>query len=297
MADLFEHYDSATAYNCSPITRSTEFTKLMYLVSQKHRIEVIRDYLINNRNEINRTNRCGWTALMIAARNSNTENEVEVVRLLLTNGAEVNRVTDNGWSALMLAARYAKTESNIAAVKLLIVHGANVNYFNKNDWSILQLVAGNIGRDISIETFRLLVENGADVNYISNGQSVLTIITGITCKCGNFEALESLINYGTKFQALTNSNKCLELIIHYQHHRLCLKKILPCMKTRATHVMYAPNSLRARLLNIKWKVTNNGLSTTYEWVKTNDSKILEYLSIDNEDMFEFKMTDIFHNIN
>ena len=93
--NLFEHYNYNTIYDCSPFTKCKYFNKLMYLIINKTDFHVISNYLINNLNEINQVNEYGWTALMIASRNSNTINNLKTVKLLLENGADINRQDNN----------------------------------------------------------------------------------------------------------------------------------------------------------------------------------------------------------
>jgi ankyrin repeat protein len=83
MDNVFASYDYENIYRCSKITSSRHFTKLMYLVinNKKYGNDILRKYILENKEEINKKNNIGWTALMIAARNSNVDNNVETVKL------------------------------------------------------------------------------------------------------------------------------------------------------------------------------------------------------------------------
>jgi len=59
--------------------------------------------------------------LIDAVKNGKTEE----IKLLLENGADVNLKNNDGWTALMLASRNSNTESNIETVKLLLENGAD----------------------------------------------------------------------------------------------------------------------------------------------------------------------------
>ncbi len=83
-----------------------------------------------------------FTALMMAARYSNTTSNVRTVKLLLGSGADVNMKNNDGSTALMLAARYSNTDSNIETVRLLLDSRSDpfiVNTEGKNFISYLNL--------------------------------------------------------------------------------------------------------------------------------------------------------------
>ena len=75
---------------------------------------------------MNLQNNDGYTALMIAARYSNTTSTEKTVELLLKAGADVNIQNKKGYTALVLAARYSYTKSRQAmtstegTIKLLL---------------------------------------------------------------------------------------------------------------------------------------------------------------------------------
>ena len=73
--------------------------------------------LLDAGSDINETNNYGWTALMHAARNGDSE----LVKLLISKGAQVDLQDDSGWTALMRAARKGYVE----IVETLILHGAD----------------------------------------------------------------------------------------------------------------------------------------------------------------------------
>ena len=72
------------------------------------------------RNKINEKNNAGWTALMLAARNSRTYSSENTVRLLLNACADPTLQEKTGWTALMMAIGYSKTDSTPGTIKLLL---------------------------------------------------------------------------------------------------------------------------------------------------------------------------------
>ena len=134
-----ENYDYETIYECSPHTQSRHFTKLMYAIMKKG--EIKKEYM--SESEINRKNEEGWTALMLAARNSSTYSSNETVKLLLDNGADVNLKNNRGLSALMLAVENSKKNSSSEIVKLLLDNGADVNLKKERGTTALMLAVRN----------------------------------------------------------------------------------------------------------------------------------------------------------
>ena len=79
--------DPDAIYPCSSITRSIGFTNLMYLVynTREHPEYLIQiKYILDHYpEELDKQNDIGWTALMIAVRNSCKSSTLDTVKLLL----------------------------------------------------------------------------------------------------------------------------------------------------------------------------------------------------------------------
>ena len=91
-------------YNCSTDTKSTGFTHLMKLVLQGKHVakeeSLLYDLITSNVNDINEQNDAGWTALMIACRNSNTYSSIEIVSLFLDHpDIDINKQENDEWTA------------------------------------------------------------------------------------------------------------------------------------------------------------------------------------------------------
>src|SRR5271166_1002678 len=128
---IFDIPDLNKEYQCSRYTNSTGFTLLMKLVMRTRKEEVM-DYLKSyiptlTKEELDKKNTHGWTALMLAARNSNEYSNVDILRMLLKNGANPNLQNNYGHTALMMASSYSNTDSNMETIKILLKNGANPN--------------------------------------------------------------------------------------------------------------------------------------------------------------------------
>ena len=162
--DIYAEPDINKTYDCSDVTASKGFTKLMkwVLMTKKHpkllkEIEIllkkyklisdevlnikniskeIKDFLIKNIKKdlmINKQNYVGWTALHLASRNSNTDSTESTVKLLLEYGADPNIQNNDGWTSLLTASRYSNTDSTESTVKLLLEYGADPNIVNDDN--------------------------------------------------------------------------------------------------------------------------------------------------------------------
>lgn len=101
--------------------------------------DLLSDGLIN-KNNINLRNReDGWTFLMVASRYS--IGIPGLVKRLLDLGADPNIRSGNGWTALMLAARNSKTDSSSDIVKTLLEYGADPNLQNNTGTTALIFAA------------------------------------------------------------------------------------------------------------------------------------------------------------
>ena len=86
-----QEYDSTKRYPSSENSSSKGFTKLMFMIINSFPINRIEEYIIQHPEEMNKQNNRGWTALMIAARNSNKLLDGEkIVNLLLGKKADIN---------------------------------------------------------------------------------------------------------------------------------------------------------------------------------------------------------------
>lgn len=94
----------------------------------------------------------GKTALMVAAKNGDSERIVQLIQ----KGADVNKTNNNGGTPIM----YAALSGNVETVSLLIRHNANVNALARNGWTALMIASVKGHVDIA----RMLLHHGAEPN-------------------------------------------------------------------------------------------------------------------------------------
>lgn len=172
----FNNYSIYKKYSCSPNVSSKGFTKLMYMIINKQNTRELIQYILQNPDEINKTNNKGWTALMIVARNSNIYGN-DILTLLLENGASINLQNNDGWSALMMSCKYSNENSSNETVKILLENNANIDLQENNGWSSLMLSSRYSGGKSSNDTVKILLENSANINLRNNfGRNVFDIM-------------------------------------------------------------------------------------------------------------------------
>ena len=147
-------------YYCSPLCKCSRFTFLMRLCCNeiiKVPVEDIKKYLVEHSGEIDQTNKYGWTALMIVARNNNIWSSSETIKLLLDYGANPNLRSNIKRTALMYAAKYGNSDSNFETVKLLLEKGADPNLQDEDGWTACMLAVKYSNILSNIKTIKLLI--------------------------------------------------------------------------------------------------------------------------------------------
>lgn len=106
--------------------------------------------LLAARADVNRRNRFGDTAIMVAALNGH----LEIVRTLRERGGALD---SPGWTPLI----YAATGGHDAIVRYLLGEGANLNAASPNGTTALMMAV----REAHPTTVELLLARGADINH------------------------------------------------------------------------------------------------------------------------------------
>jgi len=122
-----------------------------------------------------------WTAMHHACRLGH----IHIAELLLKFGADINKPNFFGESPLFCASMRGRT----GVVEFLLQKGANINEVNDHGRTPLSRAISN-GKLLTVAS---LLKYGADTNLAAttNGQTPLLI----TCKKGNEEMLELLLNH------------------------------------------------------------------------------------------------------
>lgn len=130
LSHLFDDDDEIN-YNCSEVVFSKKFSHLQKCAINTNKFPFLNDYilkfLVDNPETINYQNEEGWTALMIAVRNSRTCSTEKTVEILLDNFADPNLQSNDGLTALMIASINSNQSSSPHTVKLLLDYQADVN--------------------------------------------------------------------------------------------------------------------------------------------------------------------------
>lgn len=126
---------------------------LHYAAKNKSDSRDIIDLLITHREKVDTVDKCGRTALHLAALNNMTE----IIETLIKLGANVNSPDQQGETPL----HYAAFKNNLDSIKVLISHGAQVNARDRCGLNTYNIANSFMEK----EAAALLVECGADTNY------------------------------------------------------------------------------------------------------------------------------------
>jgi len=186
---------STIEYPCSSITKSSGFTPLMHAVMDKD-LNQVKELIKNSKEDnfskegksLDSKNTEGWTALMLACRNSNVGNKeigLEIVKVLLKGGADPNLKNNKGWTALMHASRNSNTDSSIETVELLLSPKggkADPNLKNNDGNTALMFASRYSNKESSIETVELLLKYKAKYDYNDFTKDEIILILDIKHK-------------------------------------------------------------------------------------------------------------------
>ena len=136
---------------------------LINAIENRNTLDEIHE-LIKSGIDVNKQNKKGWTALMLAARWEG-EHAAGMMRLLVDAKADVNKQNEVGWTALMMAAGCGG-EHGAGMMRLLIDAGADVDKQEEDGYTAL-MFATEHGREHAAGMMRLLVASGARIPPVS----------------------------------------------------------------------------------------------------------------------------------
>ncbi|ANB50760.1 putative ankyrin repeat protein [Powai lake megavirus] len=341
-------YDYNYNYPCNEYVTCKYFTKLMYLIIYEKIIDDCHNKIIKEiklcGNNIDAKNELGWTALMLAARNSKNWSSIKTVKLLLDAGADPN-IYDRtiGNSILSMCVASSNKSSSLETVILLLDKGANINYKSLYGWTSLMLASRNSYKNSNIDTVKILLQYGADIDAVNNygrtalmcaihasdtqistktieilleagakidlrdfeGTTALIFSTKLSHYSGNIKIIQLLLDYGADYNIKDNNNKTFfdylsdeyknsinKIIIVIEKSKTIKKHINKIIINNTNEFIYRPNSLRSKILNIKWNLDID----SYNYVKITDPSLIDYLGIYNDTDFVNKIIDHYQYI-
>lgn len=312
MEDIFKDYNYDGYYPCSPYLNSRHCTKLMYLIMNVKVIQngkdVLRDYILNNKDEINKKNDEKWTALMIAVQNNRDFCILEEIKLLIKNGAVINEKNSFGDTALILATTKSKNHENLELelIELLLNNGADVNLQNNIGYSALIETIKNIPTENNLQVIKLLLDKGANVNLETHsGNTALILFAKEMVRNENknyantMRVIKILIEYGADlyiqneigeiFFNLLEADYLTEIIyfiVPINQHKLCMQRLIKSLPNHANSIIMLPGSMRTKLIEIRWCMTNNTTNNDlFTKLKPRFEKIFkEYGVYDNDSL-------------
>jgi uncharacterized protein len=155
--------------NCKSVI-CTNMTVLMNLVRYTKKYPQLECFIdLCSKEEINKVNSIGLSALWIACIGVDVDTNVTTVYKLIEKGADVN-LKRNDRASLF---EYLSVKGNLELIKYFIDNGAKVNEPQGDDgYSILAKCLCQ--RKINIDVIKLLLSNGADSNMLNkNGDNIL----------------------------------------------------------------------------------------------------------------------------
>mgnify|MGYP000560186572 CR=1 FL=1 len=108
--------------------------------------KTVKQFIQENQHDIDVKNEKGWTGLIMACFNENTE----IAKLLIENGADINATNEKGTTVFM----YAKTpiqskQHDTNFLDYLLRNGADINAFDEKGKTVLDYVTENGFHELS----------------------------------------------------------------------------------------------------------------------------------------------------
>lgn len=182
-------------YNCSPLTKSRGFTKLMHMVMsmrENENYDELKEHILKYPNELDAQNEKGWTALILAVRNYKTCSTKETVMILVELGCDVN-IQENGGSNALIVSWVDGVCVEI--VKLLLDNGAKVNVQNKNGWSYLISLCRNCFTNCAPGIVSMLLDSNCDIDLqVEDGWTALMMICRYYSNGNSFKMAKLLLD-------------------------------------------------------------------------------------------------------
>ncbi|QGR53605.1 ankyrin repeat-containing protein [Moumouvirus maliensis] len=164
--EINNSYSDYKIYPCEEGINCSGFTKLMYLVINEKNMfkgyDVIKKYLIKNKDKIDYQNELGYTALMLAVINYPKKTSLKTINLLLKFESCVTTGNYDGYDAICLAIKNFNVHESLNLIKLLLQYDPEFfdSCFDKVEYPVLYDTIKNI----NISILQLILDNISDIN-------------------------------------------------------------------------------------------------------------------------------------
>ncbi len=272
MEGIFTPPDPNVEYECDPYTKSRGFTLLMKMVLLTKEYpelnNTIKEYIINNKEELNKQNERGWTALMLVCRNIRTKSSEDTLKVLIDAGCDLNlKDINNGWTALMYSCKYSSRNT----VKMLIDAGCNLDLKDNEGYSALMLSCRYSLADDTENIVKMLIDAGCNLDTRDDSDRTLLILATKYFSTSSIENTVNILINQMKFITIRDHIKKTNYLNVIKH----IPKLINDFKFK-----YGQLGQKIVTYHIQSKFKSK--KELYEEIKLKDSKILDYLDIHSE---------------
>ncbi|AZL89823.1 ankyrin repeat protein [Megavirus baoshan] len=188
----------------------------MYLISNEDKFgnDIIINYIINNKSEINLTNDLGWTALMIACKNYKKFISTDIIQKLLEYGADYticSPVIHNNENKYRHLFKYLKIDDITKCLNII-----NKLANNKNNFTNMcnEIISTNPSYHTKPDSFRFRVMS-MHWNIKTNNIKTINIKTNNIKKNINWKNLEyfdyfGIYDYESLIRKITDAVKYID---------------------------------------------------------------------------------------
>ncbi|AZL89200.1 ankyrin repeat protein [Megavirus baoshan] len=281
-------------------------------------LETVR-FLIENKANVNIYTSDNYSILQLCSRCSNLYSSNETIKLLLDHGADINyKINFSNVTALILACTNSSTNSNIETVKLLINRGAKIDKIGKKKINCELICASfPIESSYNIETIKILLDSGANINSCDEdnktalihstvkGNHVFNYSTFKKVEKVNMDIIKLFLDYGIDYTVKDKDDKTFMDYLSQENKQIA-QNVINMIETsksikanidknivyNVNDFLHRPDSLRSKILSIKWNLDNN----SYNQIKMTNPELIDYFGIYDEDDFITKITDCYRFI-
>lgn len=281
-------------YNYTPFLKSKGFTLLMkWVLMTKEHPELhdkIKSYVNENKQELDKQNEKGWTALMLACYNKQTMSTIETVKILIDAGCNLNLQNQLGETALMLIVTKSFDDDDKDCATILINAGCDLDIKDNSNNTVLIECCHRRHEHI----VKMLLDAGCDIHLYR-----ITVLRR-ACEEGTSNIVKMLLEH--YYYQFPDVHPNLEFIFQLGcHHNaleslheyignIAIRKYIKKLNYINTikHIPMLFNEFRYKFGTIGQKIITYNLELKYSnaidiynKIKANNPAILDYLSIHN----------------